>query len=103
MTYIVRARISEVVKAIAIIHDTEADAGYSMRLDKTTAWNFAMNVSLLGVLGCRLLMSDDCVAVAGIVQLETPVGLPTFVHRFMHEKNAEIERLATLVQELGVP
>jgi hypothetical protein len=48
-------------------------------------------------------MSDDGVLAAGIVLLGYPVGLPTFVHSFMHEKNAGMERLGALVQELGVP
>jgi hypothetical protein len=79
------------------------DAGYCMRLDKTTAWNLAMIAPLLGALGCLLLMSDDGVTAAGIVLFGSPVGMQTFVHSFMHEKNDEMERLAALVQELGAP
>jgi hypothetical protein len=96
-------RISEVSKAMAIIRAAEDDTGYCMRLDKTTAWNLAMRAPLLGVLGCRLLISDDGIPAAGIVLLGSPVGLPTFVYSFMHEKNAKMERLAALVQERGVP
>jgi hypothetical protein len=80
-----------------------ADIGYCMRMDKATAWNLATSAPLLGVLGCRLLMSDDGVTVAGLVLLGSPVGHPTFVHSFMQEKNVEMERLVLLVQELGVP
>jgi Reverse transcriptase (RNA-dependent DNA polymerase) len=96
-------RTLEVAKAMAIIRAAEDDTGYCMRLDKTTAWNIAMDAPLLGVLGCRLLLSDDGVPAAGIVLLGSPVRLPTFVLSFMHEKNAGMERLGALVQELGVP
>jgi hypothetical protein len=88
---------------MTIIRAAEEVTGYCMRLDKTTSWNFAKIALLLGVLGCRLLISDDGIPAAGIVLLWSLVRLPTFVHSFMHEKNAEMERLAALVQELGVP
>jgi hypothetical protein len=94
---------SEIAKAMAIIRAAEDDTGYCMRMDKTTAWNLAMSAPLLVALGCRLLMSDDGVPAGGIVLLGSPVGLPTFEHSFIHEKNAEMEPLAALVQELGVP
>jgi Reverse transcriptase (RNA-dependent DNA polymerase) len=71
-------RIAEVAKAMAIIRAAEDDTGYCMRLDKTNAWNLAMSAPLLGVLCCRLLISDDGVPAAGIVLLGSPVGLPTF-------------------------
>jgi Reverse transcriptase (RNA-dependent DNA polymerase) len=71
--------ISEVAKAMAIIRAAEDETGYCMRLDKTTAWNLAMSAPLLGVLICRLLISDDGVLAAGIVLLGSPVGLPTVV------------------------
>jgi hypothetical protein len=96
-------RISEAAKAMASIRAAEDDTGYCMRLYKTTTWNIAMDAPLIGVLGCRLLMSDDGVPAAGIVLLGSPVGLPTFVHSFTHEKNAGMERLGALVQELGAP
>jgi hypothetical protein len=96
-------RVSEVAKAIAIIRVAEDDTGYCLRLEKTTAWNLAMCAPLLDVLGCRLLIGDDGILAAGFVLLGSPVGLPTFVHSFMHDKNAEMERLVALVQELGVP
>jgi hypothetical protein len=95
--------ISVVTKAMAIIRATEDDTGCCKRLEKTTAWNLSMSAPLLGALGCRLLMRDDSIPAAGIVLLGSPIGLPTFVHCFMDDKNAEMERLAALVQELGVP
>jgi hypothetical protein len=63
---------------MAIICAAECTS-YCMRLVKTTAWNLAMSLPLLGVLGCRLLMSDDGAPVAVIVLLGYPFGLPTFV------------------------
>jgi hypothetical protein len=96
-------RISEVAKALEIIRDAEDETGSLMRLDKTSAWNHVMSAPFLRVVGWRLLMSDDGAPDAGIVWLGSPVGLPSFVHSFMNGRNAEMERLAALVQELAVP
>jgi hypothetical protein len=88
---------------MAIIRAAEDYTGYCVRMGKTTAWNLTMSAPLLVALGCRLLMSDDGFPAGGIVLLGSPVGLPTFEHSFIHEKNAEMERLAALVQELDMP